>query len=344
MLSRLTKIALIFGLSGFLLSCATLSTLKIDVLRPANFSVPPEILSVVVVDNALPFRDDKLPRTYGTDESSEIDTLWFDGVSLIAAQTFANELKDQNFFDTVYFYPTSLNRNIKNPHLGEIPNSLVDNLCKTYNAQAVISLELFNCLARYHTKPLGYDPSDFTDLYMVYLSLKSALYWKMYLPNGIVLDAHLQRDSIYWESSLPSVKDAIQTMAWHMGEKAIKRVAPYWETIERQYYSGGNSYFLRARDLQEANNWDEAAKVWYYIYENNKRKVKARAAFNLALSYEVRGNFDEAIAWAEIGKNLIGGSGLVKESESFIFNKYHFDLLNRNSQKKRIEEQLGPLD
>ena len=342
MLIRLTKIVLVIGLLGFLLSCATVSPLKIDVLRPAAYSVPPEILSVVVVDNSMPFRDAELPKNYGSVDKFEIDTLWLDSLGLFTSQAFADELKYKNFFDTVYFHPTSLNRNIINPHLGEIPISLVDSLCKVYNAQGVISLELFNCIARYKTIPLGYGSSDFSDLYVVYLDLKGTLYWKIYLPNGFVLDSYIQRDTVYWDRSLPTVKDAIETMAWHMGKNAVKRVAPYWETIERNVFSGGSLLFAQAKDFQEANNWEEAAKVWYYIYENGRKKEKARAAFNLALSYEVRGNFDEAIAWSEISRRLFGESGLVKESDTYLSNQYHLDLLERNYQKKRIEEQLGP--
>jgi hypothetical protein len=326
------------------MSCATVSTLKIDVLRPAAYSVPPEILSVVVVDNAMAFRDKELPNNYGTVNPIKTDSLWLDSIGLVASQALADELKYKNFFDTVYFHPTSLNRDYKNPHLGELPVNLVDSLCKAYNAQGVISLELFNCIARYQKKPMSYAFSDFSELYLVYLNLKGTLYWKMYLPNGTVLDAYVQRDTIYWDSSLPAVKDAIETMAWHMGKNAVKRVAPYWDTIERHVYSGGSLLFTQAKDYQEANNWEEAAKVWYYIYENGRKKEKARAAFNLALSYEVLGNFDEAIAWSEISRNLFKASGMVKETDIYLSNKYHSDLLTRNYQKKRIEEQLGPLD
>ena len=105
----------------------------------------------------------------------------------------------------------------------------------------------------------------------------------------------------------------------------------------------GHHLFARATDLAKVNNWGEAAKVWYYVYENGNAKQKAMAALNLALSFEMRGDFTEAMAWAEISHNQFEAlsswrvSSSIKNS-SFL---YYLRLKERVNEKSKLHEQFG---
>lgn len=346
MLSRLTKIAIIFGLSVIVSSCTTLSTIKIDVLKPAVFSVPPDIVSVVVVDNALPFRDENVHVISTPKQVLSIDSVWVDNFGEIATKALAESLIDKNFFDSVYYHPVSTNRNYLNPHFGELPNYMIDSLCNVYNAQAVISLEA----VKYNSKMIF---TDFGESYYASLDVNGLMYWKMYANNGFIMDAYLQKDTIFWDNSdvsfnraltaIPVLRESIEIIGWHMGRKAAKRISPYWETANRYFFSGGNYLFLRATDLQASNNWEEAAKVWYHIYENAEKRQKARAAMNIALSYEVRGNFPEAVVWADISRKIFEGLGFFNSTmnEKTISKLYYLQLCERNQERKKLDEQFG---
>ncbi len=347
MLSSFFRVVLIAGviLIGAS-SCTTLSTLKIDVLRPAEYSVAPEILSVVVVDNALPFRDNNVHLLKARNGIVIIDTIWVDNFGEIVTSSMTKSLMENNYFDSVYYHPSALNNDFSGTQIGEIPYYHIDSLCKAYNAQAVISLESI----RYQSKM---DYSDLGDYYYISLDVNSFLYWKMYSADGVLLDANLQKDSIFWDNAqsdystssmkIPSIRESIEVLAWHMGKNAAKRVTPYWESVNRYYFSGGNHLFLRASELQADNKWDDAARIWYNVYENGKKKQKARAAHNIALSYEVRGNFSEAIAWSDISRQLFEKLGTFEASveEKNISKYYYIELCERYQQKKKLDAQFG---
>ncbi len=94
------------------------------------------------------------------------------------------------------------------------------------------------------------------------------------------------------------------------------------------------------------NNWNEAAKIWYHIYESENKKQKARAAYNLALSYEIRNDFQEAKAWAEISRNLFETlkSIQVSEIERKMAFKYFESLNERFAETEALHKQLGDID
>ncbi len=344
---RLAKSLILLLFPMLFCSCSSLTNINVDVLRPASFSVPPQILSVLVVDNSLPYRDNNVHIVSSLDKVIVIDTLWVDNFGDITIKSFGESLKERKFFDSVFTHNKPLKQDYRNPNFGEIPRFIIDSLINAYNVQAIISLESL----KYKTKTNIFNLGDY---YYTSLDANGFIIWKMYHPNGNVMDASIQKDSVYWEntgisfklsySGLPSIRESVEILAWHLGKNGIKRIAPYWESVTRNIYTGGNHLFLRADDLRLANNWEEAAKVWYYIYENGNRRQKARAAHNLALSYEIRGNFPEAVAWSDISRKIFDGLGFVFTAfdEQELSRNYYLRLCERYQEKKKLDEQLGP--
>jgi hypothetical protein len=349
MVIKQIKFLTLFILLLSIVSCGSISTLNLDVLRPAEVTIDPEILSVVVVDNSLPYRSAGLHTIKTPKETSTIDTLWIDDFPQIAIIAMTNELRNKQFFDAVHVHFDS---EFENTFIGKgyLPeNTLLDKiqyLCNIYNTQAVIFLESYTYKTNLNLTYLG-------DVYYGTMDVNGFICWKIYEQNGYLLDTYMQSDSIFWDATetnynvilkqLPRQTDATEVLAEYLGETYIKRVAPYWETVARKYYSKGHFLFVRANDLHIANNWEDAAKVWYYVYENGNKRQKAMAAFNIALSYEVRSNFDEAIAWADICNKLIEKMGSIRFSnyEKKLANLYYTQLTERMQQIKKLDAQIG---
>ena len=49
--------------------------------------------------------------------------------------------------------------------------------------------------------------------------------------------------------------------------------------------------------MMEVNDWDAAKEALFQAVENGHRKTKGKAAHNLAVIFEIEGNFGEAKAW-----------------------------------------------
>ena len=347
MLYRAIKSVIILGLLLSFVSCVSISTLNLDVLRPAMVTVEPEIVSVLVMDNSLPFRGDNVHKIITPKGSYLIDTIWIDNFGEIAGTSMADALRSKFFFDSVYYHNSTKLYSFDSGYLSEeMLNKRIDSFCDAYDVDAIISLEKYD----YETE-LSF--VDFTDFYYGSLDVSGGIYWKIYGRGGKILDMYVQNDSIFWDDhknnyssilkSLPSQSEGIEVLADYLGETYINRITPYWETVQRKYYMGGHHLFLRANDLHQANNWEDAAKVWYYVYEHGNSKQKARAAFNIALSYEVRGDFDEAIAWGDLSQQLFEKLGGLKASQydKGLSKLYYIQLSERYQQKKRLDAQIG---
>lgn len=338
-----------FGLLAALLplfvsSCATVSTIPMEVMRPAHYSIPPDILSVVVVDFSFPYRGDSTHVLNISGKKTVLDTIWVDDFGMRVVESMAFELDNRAFFDSVFLHPVSLNR----PPAGRPGLSLspfqIGNILQEYNAQAIIALES----VAYRSRFLGANVGEF---YYASLDANSKLLWKIYDAQGQTMDAYVQQDSIFWDNSdamsdlnsIPGLRYAIESLADFMGRYYPDRIAPFWESQRRSYYSAGHHLFSRANDLLRANNWEHAARVWYYVFDEGNSKQKAMAAFNIALSFEVRGDFVEALAWAEVSKNLFEEMGAFRVSslDKVRAVKYFEELNERIKETQMLEEQVG---
>ncbi len=305
----------------FLISCATYEQLSIDVLQPAKYSFQPEIKSVVLVDNSLAYRNKDVHKITLPSESYSIDTIWKDDFPMVVLDGLKKELDQRNFFDTVYIHDIALRR----AGLSDstfLSWNIIDYLCKKYNAEAVVSIEGY----LYQTNIKVENMFD-GNMYG-YLDASSAMLYRAYnnLDHSIILK-ELGRDTISWSvygsgltyiaQNLPSLRKSLDDLAKFMGEKAANDIAPYWSTENRIIYNSGNFYFMQAAEYVRNNNWGEAIKLWKFVYENSKKKVKARAAYNLALASEIQGDYDSSVYWIKEGLTVLSklGSTIAKEEK-----------------------------
>jgi hypothetical protein len=344
-MKRIKKWILFFLLP--LTGCVSYTNINLDVLKPAKINIPIEIASVVVVNNSPVFRssDSVVHKINLPYQKYSIDTIWIDDFGKLATESFAEALKSRRFFDSVYVVSNFLKKR-KNA-IEPMSANAIDTLCTHYNAQAVISLDYYD----YGTK---IDVTEMPEFYYSTLDARSNTYWQIYdHMESEPLNVHVQRDTIFWESygdevlnstqDLPSIRKAIENAAYHAGEKYAAFIAPTWQQEIRRFYEQGHPLFFDATELVGKGKWKEAGQIWYHIYQTGKGKQKARAAFNLALSQEVLGNFREATAWAwrsldEYGK--LGGLSVSSE-EKKIAKSYYLILAQRLHEKKKIDEQYG---
>ena len=329
-------------------SCTSVSTVSLDVMRPAEVSIPADILSAVVVDYSYPYFDDSLHLIILGTDTMIIDSIRVDDFGMKLATATAKGLYDRVFFDNVYLYPEPLYKVSDTKPGQSMSREIISELLDSFNAEVVIALEKVS----YNTVTTSLNFDSFSYLT---LDVHGSAMWKLYDREGRMLDVFIQRDSIYWNNDgrpqysdnlkMPSIRSAVQSLAEFMGEYYPDRIAPFWEKKHRYYFSAGHYLFSRANDLVRANNWESASRVWYYVFDEGNKKQQAMSAFNIALSYEVRGDFEEAVAWAKKSVDIVKErGGLIAASGSLdetIVYEYYDDLVKRAGEVRKLEEQVG---
>ncbi|WP_291855828.1 DUF6340 family protein [Marinilabilia sp.] len=340
------------GLFFLMSGCVSYSTIELDVLKPAEVIVPVEIASVVVVDNAFPFQpgDSGVHKIKLPTREYAIDSILVDDFGRRIIQSFGESLNAKSFFDSVYVVKQPFNTLEGGKPLALLSPAVVDSLCDFYNAQAVIELGHFEYGSLINVM-------DFGDQYFATLDARVSAYWKIH--NKIaddVFDVHLQRDTIFWESTgptilgsvekLPLIRDALNEAAAYSGQQYSEYISPTWEKTRRYFFKKGHPLFYDASVQATRGDWDEAGRIWFHIYELGTEKQKARAAYNLALTQEVKGDFIEATSWAYRSMEHFQevGNLSLADYELEMAKSYYIELAQRLQEKKKLDKQFGVYD
>ncbi len=323
-------------------ACSSYEYLSIDALIPAKYSIPPEIKSVVVVDNSPVFRGDKVNKIKFDNRISYLDTIWYDDFGMNVVNSLKDELIARKFYDTVY-----VDSNEKYKRGTKFSPSQINAICKEYNAEAVIELQRYF----YNT---FYDIDEYDVITVGSLDVNSVLLWNLH--NNITgkLEVNdLEKDTISWTAEgpnlmdmandLPGINSGLEDLSYYVGGKSADLFAPHWQTQKRVFYSRGNFGFMQATELVRNNKWKEAMQIWKSVYDNSQKKSKERAAFNLALGAEILGDFETANEWIkqcyDILKVLPDNVALIKDKERM--QKYYAEIVKRMEQSKDLKSQIG---
>lgn len=304
--------------TGLLLSGAcTTKRLAVQVLRPAETTLPRSIKTIGVVDRS--FLAGAAPTTY---ENGYITTRFKDIPRIGGQKTvegFFVEMGGFNRFNT-RLITTSEKRDSSLQTVPKAPDNLLQTWAADSALDALVSLEGYQV-------HITTDGNVFTSIYydafgVPYTvprfqgrrSIKIIAFWRIYdLRNKTVLKEGPQETELVFSSSgyspddsyrnLPEKIGSVENTSQVAGIKYAKTLIPYWQNAQRMIYVGQTSAWLDAADSAEVGNWESAAEQWKTLMDKSPfSAVKRQAVFNLFTAYEVLGNFDEAERWAKLGQ------------------------------------------
>lgn len=330
----------------FLGSCATTS-IGIQVLIPADISVPQHIQKVAIVNRSLPAKEDKAKNIIEgllTGESIYADKEGSENCIL----GLTNQLNSGPRFSASFLSGAEL----KGTGTREFPYPLewekVDALCKSVNAEALIILETFdsdNSIHKYTKvtkKTVENKEINVTDYYAD-LTINVNAGWRIYdNVNKRIVDEQSFMDTKRFTGkgitqdkaldNLPNKRNAINQAGVFAGSQFAKRISPTWVNASRKYYKGKEDDFKKAKKYVEMNDWDEAIALWKPMTENPEKKIGGRACYNMGVACEMKGEFEVAIEWMKKAYYDFN----MKDAKSYI------SLLDRRLRdKQRLDEQLG---
>ena len=288
------------------MSCSTAQVLTFDQLRPAELSFPGEIRQVGVVNNM-----SKRPKI-ATRELA-LGTIKGDGVS--ASEALAGALADSKFFDQVIICDSVLRADSSDDINPLLSVEEVQTLSSDLGVDMLISLEgLWIETAKKNVTYPGWN----APFPMVQATVTPVV--RLYLPNRAQpLHTMALTDSLYWDLSAPLSERLVVDEATKLAvSKVADYLVPSWKQVDRICFYGGCVEMRDAQVYVREGEWQEAQDTWKDLFKRlRKGKTKARAAYNIALSYEMLGDVDNALQW-------------IKESQKFV---------SKNSAEEQIVKQ-----
>jgi hypothetical protein len=294
---------------------ACTSTVSLQVMKPAPVTIPANIKSIAIIDRTTPSNktaniiegalSGELP---GQDRQAVQKVI--DGISYTMQQSPRFEIKRTNISLT------------SDGIGGAMPQPLrwfqVADICRSNNSDAILSLESFDTdfIITNASKQVEKKQADNKTITVTEYTAagvgKVKLGLRMYDPaNKNIIDFYTFDHSSTWNATGNSVKDAIahlvdrinavNQVSYTAGNIYAERICPLWFTVNRPFYkkSQKNTDFALAARKADVGDWKTAAEQWKQVLASNPPiKTAGRAAYNIAICYEVLGDLSQAKQWA----------------------------------------------
>lgn len=318
---------------SLLASCSSVRTLTFDQLYPAKITYPEQVTGVGVVNNMAPIPEPK-------DGLLTVGMLEGDGK--IAAEALAEALADSRYFNQVLICDSVLRSDDARPtDLSMLTPAQVDTLASRLGVDMLFSVE--RVLMKTSRKEMFYP--GFSMPFSV-VELKATPLVRVYLPSRVTPVATLVKtDSLYWEVS-SDVSDKVLVKEGSSGVFAslLNDLVPHWGQTARAYYDGGCVEMRDAAVCLRENDWEGARELWTQLYNGRKKgRMKMKAAFNVALAWEMDGDVSRAAEWLEKAKACEPADAEdreLMEYYTYLLNEKIKDLPKLDLQMKRFANKI----
>ena len=341
----LNVLILLFCLS--LASCKVINSVSIDYMLPADVCFPTEVKTVAIVNNTPQGEEPVIPTKEDNAKMPNMGSVGvFDGNAKLAAEELANNVAAGNYFDQVMICDSALRTNDLLPRETKLSRSEVKELSENLGADMLLSLERVKI---YFKKSVVY-PTDIPVPQEALDATVSSMV-RVYLPNRVEPLLSLNdRDSIYWVLGNWNVsKEIVDDASVFAAKLPIKHILPTWKTADRYYYASGSVEMRDAAVYVSENNWDEAFKLWDKAYYLKSDKMRMRAAYNVALYYEMKDQLEKAKEWLEKARDMAekklpkseGGKVLESTQDYALILFYMNDLDERITNMQKLNLQMS---
>lgn len=314
---------IILFVSVIVSSCSSIRTLTFDQLSPAEVNFPYQI-SVVGVVNNMPSR----PKA-----KSNILTLGkLEAEGKVAAETLAGFLADSKFFNQVIICDSAL---CADDFSTVLTPDEVNELSSMLGVDMLVSFErlFLDVEKKEYTNP-GWDVS------IPVLQVQVTPIVRLYIPGRQKPLVELTAtDSLYFDMGYRiSEKELIEEATRHATSVISNKIVPYWKTVNRLYFDGGGVEMRDAGVYVNEGNWDAARELWTQVYNRLKKgNTKFRAAYNIALSYEMTADMDKAEEWLKKASDCVKTGS----EEEMVLKYYIPQFMKRKDELGKLNVQMG---
>ena len=353
-----------FFISLVYLSSCSISSVSLDVVRPAEIDVPNHIQNIVIINRSLPSKSNQAENILDglfSGEGVGDDKKGAKMCVVSLKKSLLNKPSEISRFNLIESDALLEGNQFLGTGTSIFPKPIkwkkLNKLSEKYDFDGVIVLETFDSKssiinAGVVEKNKRVNGQKIKKKYIeAYLNIQVNAGWRIYdLVNKKIIDEKVFTDFKEFSSlgnnfedakrNLPVKRAAIAETGSFAGSQYSLRISPSRESVNRFYYLKAtrgdkevNKSFQKASDLLRKNSIDNAALIWINFVDFDDHKIASRACFNMALAAELKNNYNLAIEWIE------------KSLDYNYSNKKTIDYLRvlkqRQEEIKRIKNQLN---
>ena len=241
-------------------------------------------------------------------------------------------------FDAVELMDISQNHSTNYYTRTPLTFSQAERLCTDYQADALLTL---NQLVLYDV--VESFPTD-EGTYYAYLQAYAQSHWTIHYAGQTREATFTQADTLLWESQLhynrtqslsdlPSRQEALHYLARELGNRIGSSFAPSWQTTRRYIYELPD--LQAGLDAFRLQRWNSAINQWLTIVDSKDKKAAACAAANIAIAYEMLGDYASACDYAQRASRLFGAWKTAYGRQQQVNIRYYLAQLQARQVRER---------
>lgn len=300
------------------ISCSSPRTVTLNSMRPAEISLPASTRTLLILDRTKTNKSatniiegvlsGELP---GEDRAGSQELL-------IALN---NQLGRTDRFQTIIAEEYLMGNSITSVFPEPLSKEMIDRLTVKYQVDAIVSLELLDSdfvVTRGKSFPVEKTKDQGLKFYAQGIG-NITIGIRLYdCRDYNIMDQQLMTNSHSWEASAGSVPEAIaqltskgdatRYLSNEAGADYAYKIAPMPIKIRRSFRGKAK----RSPELElgtryaDVGQWDRALETWKSGLDRARKKEAGYLAHNIAIAYEVQGDFLNAIHWAELAYTRYG--------------------------------------
>ena len=323
----------------------------IDEYRDAERTALRDVRRVLVVNNALVQPTDFGHSTVLDGKNQGGIEVALDRAPLYNMFSLTQLLDGSGEMDLVELLDKSQNSSTNYYQRMVLSQQRANELLQRYNVDALLVLNqlvLYDVVEAFLTEEGGY---------YAYMQAFAQSHWNVYYADRRPVRTITQADTLVWESDveytrtqalnkLPNRQEALLYLASEVGTKLGQSLVPSWEPVRRYLYDDDHAYVQQGLEAFRRQRWEEAIYHWQQVandesnVESRKLKVKedkkaaAVATANMAIAYELLGDYDSACASANEACRLFGALKSAWARQQQVNIRYYLEQLRAKKAKE----------
>jgi hypothetical protein len=224
----------------------------------------------------------------------------------------------------------------------------VTDICNKNQTDALFSIEIFDTDFMLTNNPVKLETRDIGGRLVTRLAFRANgvavinVGIRLYdAANRVILDEYQTTHRMNFEGEGGTLQAALNAMldkveatkraSYETGFNYGQRITPTYYQVTRYFFDGPRKALGTGVRYSEVGDWKNAIDAWTRVVDNGKRKKAGRAAFNIAVAYEVLGDMDKAKQWAARSHTEF------REKDA---DEYYKLLCNRIIDEKIVNQQM----
>lgn len=327
-MKRIFWIIYVCGIVAVFQACTTVNTVSFERLQAAEVNFPEQIMTVGVVNCAPYGGNDK--------DSMDYSSGLLEGDGKITAEVLAQELAAANYFNQIVICDSALHMAAADEKQS-LSIEKKDSLIRSLGVDMLLAVE--------HVQIQLKEGSFFHPDFLVEVPGMNGMITPLiraYIPSrSTPLFSFCMTDTICWQL-MPDLTygQIIKEASEYAAQLPINYLLPHWEEMSRFYFDGGNVNMRDAGFYVREQDWENAYLLWKELYDTKKGKVKMRAAYNMAVYYELQDDFVHAKECLDTAVTLAAEDSW----EMQLIQYYQLQLEEQAKLNQRLKVQMRRFD